>query len=92
MASIRRIKGSVIADYVKRTIVEHTVEQLSPVTQVVGYSKRSVRRELDRRCGRDRRQQQRSVLIDLRSPHARRKHSRRDLENDNSIKGIDTYV
>jgi hypothetical protein len=92
MASIRRIRGSFIADYVRRNIVEHSVAQLNPVTQIAGSSKRPVRRQQDRRCGRDRRQQQRNVLVDLRSPHARRKQSRRDLENDTSIKGIDTYA
>jgi hypothetical protein len=92
MATIRRIRGSFISEYVKPRIIERTVEQLIPTIQPGKQAKQSARRELDRRCGRDRRQQKQDVLLDLRSPHARRKQSRRDWEDDNSLTGIDTYA
>ena len=50
------------------------------------------RRPRDRRCGLDRRQFKRFVLLDLRSPYARRKSSRRDEETQDSGYGIDVFV
>lgn len=92
MAILRRIRGSFISDYVKPDMVERTVAQLIPTAPIRKSTSQPVRRELDRRCGRDRRQQNQDVLLELRSPRARRKQSRRDFESDSSIKGIDTYV
>ena len=77
MSTIRRLRGSFVSCYVKPSLVERTVEQLIPASKTRKLQvKQPVRRELERRCGRDRRQQQQAVLLDLRSPHARRKTSR----------------
>ena len=92
MATLRRIRGNFLSEYVKPRIVERTVERLISSAPSQKRMSQGVRRELDRRCGRDRRQIKQEVLLDLRSPHARRKESRRNWENDTSLKGIDTYA
>ena len=91
MARLCQINGSFVSAYVKPTMVERTVQQLipNPNSNLAGNSPR---RELDRRCGRDRRQQNQAVLIDLRSPYTRRKNYRRDSENNRAPSGIDTYA
>ncbi|MGD8782955.1 MAG: hypothetical protein PVF28_04725 [Thioalkalispiraceae bacterium] len=92
MSTIRRLRGSFVSCYVKPSLVERTVEQLIPASKTRKQVKQPVRRELERRCGRDRRQQQQAVLLDLRSPHARRKTSRRTFGEQSGIEGIDTFA
>jgi len=93
MATIRQINGGFISAYVKPNMVERTVKQLLPNSNNYSEAKdKSPRRELDRRCGRDRRQQNHAILFDLRSPYARRKNYRRDSEGNGSLSGIDTYA
>ena len=92
MAFIRQIKHSFAAAYVRPTMVERTVQQLIPSTQHSQPQNQHPRRPLDRRCGRDRRQQNRAVLYDLRSPYSRRKNSRRGSEMVGYRTGIDTYA
>lgn len=50
------------------------------------------RRALDRRCGRDRRQQDRAILLDLRSPYARRRAGRRNEEKSAGKTAIDVFA
>ena len=51
------------------------------------------RRQLDRRCGIDRRSQQQPILLDTRSPYSRRKINHRRTRDDNeSAAGIDVYA
>lgn len=88
MATIRRITGKIVSTYVKPV----AVKQLVSTAQANGQNKKPARRQIDRRCGRDRRQQQHPIIIDLRSSHARRLNSRRDYEGMNDNAGIDTYA
>ena len=92
MATIRQINGGFISAYVKPKMVERTVQQLIPNSQNNQFGDKPPRRELDRRCGRDRRRQNQAILLDLRSPYARRKNYRRDSENNGALSGIDTYA
>ncbi len=92
MATIRRITGKIVSTYVKPIAVKRVVKQLVSTAQANGQNKRPVRRQIDRRCGRDRRQQQHPIIIDLRSSYARRLNSRRDYEDMNDNAGIDTYA
>ena len=91
MAVIRQIKGRFVSAYVKPKMVARTVKQLMPGTQSDQLKYNAARREIDRRCGRDRRQQDQAILINLRTSHARRKNGRRGSE-DNTVHGIDIYA
>lgn len=93
MAIISQIKGAFISKYVKPTAVAaRTVQRLSPNTQSPRQQDQPVRREIDRRCGRDRRQSAHAILINLRSAHARRMNGRRDSEGTDHNSGIDIYA
>lgn len=92
MARIRQLTGSFAAAYVKPAMVERAVQQLIPTAQNTLIKDKPPRRELDRRCGRDRRQQNRAILYNLRSSYSRRKNYRRDSENNGSLSSIDTYA
>ena len=92
MANISQIKGVFVAKYVKPTAVARTVQRLSLTTQGLRPQNQPVRREIDRRCGRDRRQGDHAILINLRSAHARRMSGRRDSENTDRNAGIDIYA
>ena len=50
------------------------------------------RRELDRRCHRDRRQKQLPVLMNMRSPYSRRTNGRRSKDSGYVETGIDVYA
>jgi len=92
MAIIRRITSNIVSTYVKPVAVKQVVKQLVTTTQVYGQKQQPIRRQIDRRCGRDRRQQQRPILIDLRSSYARRVNCRRDSETHTQQASIDTYA
>ena len=91
MAVIRQIKGRFVSAYVKPKMVARTVKQLMPDAQSDQLKYNAARRAIDRRCGRDRRQQDQAILINLRTSHARRKNGRRGSE-DNTVHGIDIYA
>jgi len=92
MAVISLIKRTLVSKYEKSKAIASTIQLLTPSTQRPVPEAQPIRREIDRRCGRDRRQSNCAILLNLRSPHARRLNSRRDLESENSHSGIDTYV
>jgi len=92
MAVISQIKGTFVSKYVKPKTIARTVQLLIPDTLRPPQEEQPVRRQIDRRCGRDRRQNDRAILLNLRSAHARRKNGRRGTETGNTISGIDTYT
>ena len=97
MTTIRQIRTNFDPSRVKPGRVARTTARLIAESYASTQQDLQPRRQFDRRCGRDRRQQQRAVLINLRSPHARRTDRRRCSETsssitDSSIIGIDVYV
>ena len=92
MAVISLIKRTLVSKYVKSKAVASTVQLLTPSAQRPAAETQPVRREIDRRCGRDRRQSNCATLLNLRSAHARRKTGRRGCEARNTTSGIDTYT
>lgn len=71
--------------------------QASPDQTKKDKNRRTTKDQRDRRCGIDRRSQQQPVLLDTRSPHARRQRSRRVHLHRMSgevtdIIGIDVYA
>ena len=92
MAITRRISETLVSAYVKPRVIKQFTRQLVSVALVGGTTPPQVRREIDRRCGVDRRQQQRPVLMDMRSAYARRISNRRDHETLDGQSGIDTYA
>jgi len=92
MAVIGQISRKFVSKYVKPKTIIRTVQLLIPKAQQPPQENQPIRRQIDRRCGRDRRQADCAILLNLRSAHARRKNSRRNTEISNTISGIDTYT
>lgn len=93
MAFIRRIGQHFDAYQIQPrqaiTRAEALLQNANSSSSQSGYHKR---RELDRRCHRDRRQTQQRVLLDLRSPYSRRTTGRRSSESGQTMIGIDVYA
>jgi len=88
---LRRIQNTFNSAYITPLSVSKKAQQLT--TSAQQEHKEDVRRDLDRRCDLDRRQQRRAILIDLRSPYLRRKLGRRSQENiRNYAIGIDVLA
>lgn len=92
MTVIRQLRNHFDASKLRPTVVERQRRIVLQTYQPVPSSESAIRHQPDRRCGRDRRQQQRPVLINLRSPHARRTERRRQSESSEAIIGIDVYA
>lgn len=99
MAYLRLLGHHFDPVYLKSETLGRAVSLLyTPTTDTaLDENRQAARRQQDRRCGVDRRRQQQPVLLDTRSPHARRQQSRRLNPNrmsgeDNDITGIDVYA
>ena len=92
MALIRHIASQFSTVYLKPSTMARAVRELAPTVNQHQINQEQQRRKYDdRRCGIDRRQANRRVLVDMRSSHSRRIRSgRRDAEG-NPI-GIDVYA
>ena len=92
MALIRHITSQFDPVYLKPATVARAVRELAPASVYTQLEQDPQRRQHDdRRCGVDRRQCRRSVLMDMRSAHSRRIRSGRRDREGNPI-GIDVYA
>ena len=90
---LRRIQTNFNSAYVTPTAISKKVQQFTTQKSApVQDRAEQARRDHDRRCNRDRRQQRQAILMDLRSPYTRRKIGRRSEENTKSATGIDIYA
>lgn len=92
MAIIRQLGERLNSHYIQPTLVQRSAARLIAQSYGQAPSQPVPRRAVDRRCNRDRRQQQQQVLLDLRSPHARRNKGRRSSDPGYAITGIDVYA
>ena len=93
MALIRHIANQFSPVYLKPTTIARAVRDLAPVSAIVApaQTNQQQRESTDRRCGVDRRQRNRRVMLDLRSAYPRRGRSgRRDSEGQTI--SIDVYA
>ena len=89
MAFIRHIAKQFNLVYLKPSIVVRAVRELTPA--VKHHQGQQRRQYEDRRCGLDRRQKNRHVLVNMRSSYSRRvQSSRRDREGNPLA--IDVYA
>jgi hypothetical protein len=97
MAYLRQLSSHFDPVYIKPANITRAVTLLRTNT-IAPYSAEQQlppRRKQDRRCGIDRRRQQRPILLDTRCPHARRKQYHRrqqDHFSSESVAGIDVYA
>lgn len=99
MVYLRRLGSHFDPVYIKPATLSRAVSLLatSSIEVSVGVQQQpSPRREQDRRCGVERRSHQRPVILDTRSPHARRQQGRRrrhdvQQEDDPGL-GIDVFA
>jgi len=90
---IRRIQNNLNSAYICPTSASRKAQQLTSQDSAQQKdAEQQTRRDLDRRCGRDRRQTRQAVMLDFRSPHARRKSGRRNREMNHHSIGLDVYV
>jgi hypothetical protein len=97
MAYLRQLSSHFDLVYLKPANLSRAITVLStnPPAQQLPEQQQLVRRQQDRRCGIDRRSQQRPILLDTRSPHSRRKQRRRQQDaplHEESRAGIDVYA
>jgi hypothetical protein len=91
MAVIRHITNQFNPVYLKPATVARAMRELVPNAYQAASQDPQRRHRDDRRCGVDRRQSKRGVLVDMRSVYSRRVRSgRRDREG--SPIGIDVYA
>ena len=91
MALIRHITSQFDPVYLKPATVARAVRELAPSAYAQAEQDLQRRKYDDRRCGVDRRQSRRGVLVDMRSAYSRRTRSGRRDREGNSI-GIDVYA
>ncbi len=90
---LRRIRKNFNSAYISPMSASRKAQQLTSYESAqLNNTEQQPRREHDRRCGRDRRQSRQAVMLDLRSPYARRKNGRRDKEMKYHSIGLDVYV
>lgn len=91
MVLMRLIANQFNLVYLKPSVMVRAISELAPGTHHSQADQQQRRVNENRRCGLDRRQTKRHVMVNMRSSYSRRKHSsRRDME-DNAI-GIDVYA
>lgn len=99
MVYLQRLSSYFDSAYVKPSNLNRAVNLLATSGAEVSVGDRqqsSPRRQQDRRCGVERRSRQRPIILDTRSPHARRQQSRRrqqdiQMEEDTGV-GIDVFA
>ena len=91
MALIRHLTNQFNPVYLKPTTVARAMRELVPSAYPAMNSTPQRRQPDDRRCGMDRRQSNRRVLVDMRSSYSRRIRSGRRDSEGTSI-GIDVYA
>jgi len=90
---LRKIHNNINSAYISPMSATRKAQQLtSQDSALISKTEQRVRREYDRRCGRDRRQSRQAVILDLRSAYARRKSGRRTQESHYQSIGIDVYA
>jgi hypothetical protein len=98
MAYLRRLSSHFDPAYIKPSNLGRAISvfRAKPLDIPFADQQPSLRRPLDRRSGIDRRSRQLPILLDTRSPHARRKQARRHDEDDQLRedvgRGIDVYA
>lgn len=93
MAVLRRIQNNLNSAYIcPRSASRKAQRLISQESDLLKTAEQQARRDQDRRCGRDRRQSRQNVMLDLRSPHARRRSGRRNQESIRYSTGLDVYV
>lgn len=94
MALLRHIASQFSPVYLKPTNLVRAVRELTPInalTQPAPRTSQAPREKTDRRCGIDRRQRNRHVMLDLRSGYPRRYRTGR-RHSENQTISIDVYV
>ena len=93
MALIRHIANQFSPVYLKPTTLARAVRELSAPTPVNSQtaSGEQLRSRGDRRCGVDRRQRNRQVLVDMRSSYPRRGRNGRRHHEGQTL-SIDVYA
>ncbi len=90
---LRRIQKNINSAYISPMSASRKAQRLtSQNAPILKNTEQQARRDQDRRCGRDRRQSRQAVILDLRSPYARRKSGRRTQEMNRHSIGIDVYA
>jgi len=98
MAYLRQLSSHFDLVYLKPANLGRAITLLgtNPSAKQLPEQQQRARRHQDRRCGVERRCQQRPILLDTRSPHSRRKQSRRRQQDnplhEESRAGIDVYA
>jgi len=90
---LRRIQSNLNSAYICPQSASKKAQSLiSHDSEPLKNTEHQARRDLDRRCGRDRRQVRQNIMLDLRNPYARRKSGRRIQEAVSHLKTLDIYV